>query len=64
MKKGTIIKIVEEVILYVLAITIVEIIAHRFGLVKSSIVDNIIGLTIGFILWEIIMLFINKKKQK
>lgn len=64
MKKGILKKIVEEIIAYVVAITLVEIIAHKFGWIESSIIDNIIGLTIGFILWEIIMFFINKRKQR
>ncbi len=64
MKKGILRKIVEEIIAYVVAITFVEVIAHKCGWIESSVIDNIIGLTIGFILWEIIMFFINKRKQK
>ena len=64
MKKRILRKIAEEVIAYVVAITIVEIIAHKCGWIESSIIDNIIGLTIGFILWEVIMFFVNKRKQQ
>lgn len=64
MKRELLKKIVKEVIAYVVAITIVEIVAHKCGWIESSIIDNIIGLTIGFILWEFIMFFVNKRKQK
>lgn len=64
MKKESLIKIVKEIIAYVVAITFVEVIAHKFGWIESSIIDNVIGLSVGFILWKIIMLFVNKRKQK
>lgn len=64
MKKEILKKIVGEVIAYVVAVTIVQIVAHKCGFIDSSIIDNIIGLTIGFILWEVIMFFINRGKQK
>lgn len=49
--------------MYIVAITFTQIVAKKCGWIESSIIDNIIGLTIGFILWEAIMFFINKRKQ-
>ncbi len=64
MKKEILLKIVEEIITYIIAITFIEVIAHKLGWIESSVIDNVIGLSIGFILWKIIMLFVNKRKQK
>lgn len=64
MKKDKIIKFIKEFISYVIVLFIVELIANKFGWTTTSLIDNIIGLTIGWIIWKILMYGIDNKFHK
>ncbi len=61
MKKEKIIEFMKEFVAYFLTIVILMWIANKMGWMKSSILETSIELTIGWIIWKIIMLFLNKK---
>lgn len=63
MKKEKIINFIKELICWLVVIVILQLIANRLGWTDISIIDNVIGLTIGWIIWKIIMILVNKKNK-
>lgn len=63
MKKEKIIKFIKEFVCYLIVIVILLLIANKLGWIDTSIIDNVIGLSIGWIIWKIIMVFVNKKSK-
>ena len=63
MKKEKILEVIKELVCYIIVVLILLFIAKKFGWIDTSILDNIIGLTIGWIIWKIIMILINKKNK-
>lgn len=63
MKKEKIIKFIKEFVCYLIVIVILLLIANKLGWTDTSIIDNVIGLSIGWIIWKIIMAFVNKKNN-
>jgi len=63
MKKEKIIEFIKELVCYIIVVLILLFIAKKFGWIDTSIMDNIIGLTIGWIIWKVIMLLISKKNK-
>lgn len=63
MKKEKVLHFIQEFICWIIVIIILQFIAHKFGWTDASITDNIIGLTIGWIIWKVITLALNKKNK-
>lgn len=63
MKKEKIVHFLKELICYVMILLILLLIARKFRWTDTSIWDNVIGLTIGWIVWRVITGLINKKNQ-
>lgn len=63
MKKEKIINFIKELICWLIVIVILQLIANRLGWTDISIIDNVIGITIGWIIWKIIMILANKKNK-
>ena len=63
MKKEKILEFIKELVCYIIVVLILLFIAKKFGWIDTSIWDNIIGLTIGWIIWKVIMIIINKNKK-
>lgn len=63
MNKETILNFVKELICWVVIVIILQFFAHKWGWTDVSIRDNVIGLTIGWIIWRVIT-FALKKKEK
>lgn len=63
MKKEKIINFIEEFICYLVVIVILQLISNKLGWTDTSIIDNVIGLTIGWLIWNIIMILVNKKNK-
>lgn len=61
--KAKLIDFIKELICYAVVIVILQLIASKFGWTDTSIWDNVIGLTIGWIIWKVIMIIINKFKK-
>lgn len=53
----------KELIGYVIVLLILLLIAKKFEWMNSSILDNVIGLTLGWIVWRFVMHAINRKKK-
>lgn len=66
MKKNEIRKLIKEfikeLVCYIIVLIIVVIIGNKFWETKATL-DNIIGITVGWIIWKIIMLLVNKKNK-
>lgn len=66
MKKNEIGKLIKEfikeLVCYIIVLVIIVIICNKFWETKATI-DNIIGITVGWIIWKIIMHVINKNKD-
>lgn len=62
-EKEKIINFIKEFICYLVVIAILQLIANKLGWTDASIIDNVIGLTIGWIIWKIIMILIDKKNE-
>lgn len=63
MKKEKIMEFVKELVCYIIVVFILLLIAKKFGWTDASIWDNAIGLAIGWIIWKVIMIIINKNKK-
>lgn len=63
MNKEKILNFVKELICWIVVITILQFIAHKSGWTDISIKDNIIGLTIGWVIWKILTLTLKKKES-
>lgn len=63
MKKKKILNFVEELICWIVVVIILQFIAHKSGWTDISIKDNVIGLTIGWVIWKIITLALKKKES-
>lgn len=63
MKKEKIIEFIKELLCYVIVIVILLPIAKKLGWTDISIIESVIGLTIGWIIWKIIMVVVNKIKK-
>lgn len=63
MKKDKIINFIKEFVCYLIVLVILLLIANHFGWTDTSVIDNVIGLSIGWIVWKIIMVLINKKNK-
>lgn len=61
MKKEKVINFIIELIFYLVTIVILQLISNKLGWTDTSIIDNVIGLTIGWIAWKIVMILVNKK---
>lgn len=64
MKKEKILNFIKEVICWVIVIIILQSAAHKSGWTDSAIMDNVIGLTIGWLIWRAVMLILCKKSNK
>lgn len=63
MKQEKIIEFIRELFYYLVVLVILLVIANKSGWTDTSIIDNVIGLTIGWIIWKIIMVLVNKKNK-
>ena len=63
MKKEKIINFIKELIYWLVVVIILQFVANKMGWTDTSIIDNVIGLTIGWIIWKIIMILVNKKNK-
>lgn len=63
MNKERIIKFIKEFICYIIVAVILLLITKKLGWTDSSVIDNLIGLAIGWIIWKIIMILVNRKKK-
>lgn len=61
--KEKVIKFIAEFVSYIVTLTILVFIAHKAGWMGTSIVDNVIGLSIGWIVWKVIMILVSKLKK-
>lgn len=63
MKKEKILAFIKELVCYLIVIIILFFVAKKFGWTDTSILDNVIGLAIGWLVWKVIMIVINKNKK-
>lgn len=63
MNKEKILNFVKELICWIIVVMILQFIAHKSGWTDVSIKDNIIGLTLGWIIWKTITLALKKKEK-
>lgn len=63
MNKGKIIEFIKEFICYIIVAVILLFIAKKSGWTDTSVIDNLIGLAIGWIIWKVIMILVNRKKK-
>lgn len=61
--KEKVIKFIAEFVSYIVILTILVFIAHKAGWMGTSIADNVIGLSIGWIVWKVIMILVSKLKK-
>lgn len=61
--KEKVIKFITEFVSYIVILTILVFIAHKAGWMGTSIADNVIGLSIGWIVWKVIMILASKLKK-
>lgn len=59
MKKEKVFEFIKELVCYLIVIIILLFIAKKFGWTDTAILDNVIGLTIGWIFWKVVMIIIN-----
>ena len=62
--KRIVLNFIKELICYVITLSILLLIAKRSGWTDSSVIDNVIGLTIAWIIWKLIMIIIDRVKNK
>lgn len=63
MKSERMVMFLKELIGYVIVLLILLFIAKKFEWMNSSILDNVIGLALGWIVWRFVMHAINRKKK-
>ena len=63
MNKEKILNFLKELICWIVVVTILQFIAHKSGWTDISIKDNIIGLTLGWVIWKILTLTLKKKES-
>lgn len=54
----------KELIFFLILLAIAWFISRRAGWTDTAITDNLIGMTIGWVTWRLIMFIINKRKKK
>ncbi|MDE6313225.1 MAG: hypothetical protein K2M46_06325 [Lachnospiraceae bacterium] len=61
--KRKILEFIQELVCYLIVSVILLFIAKKFGWIDTSILDNSIGLAIGWLIWKVIMIIIDKIKK-
>lgn len=60
--KRTLINFLREIACYAIIVVILLFIAKKLGWTNNSILESTIGLTIGWILWRLLVMFKNGQK--
>lgn len=61
--KKKLLQFIKELIGYVIVLLILLFFAKKMGWTDQSIVESTLGLALGWILWRVLVLFINRKKS-
>ncbi len=63
MKKKNI-EFIKEFVSYFIVTFVLLCIAKKFGKIENSIFESSLGLTIGWLIWKTIIIFLTKKNKK
>lgn len=61
--KKKVIDFLIEMAVYILVVSILEIIFVNLGWIDADVLSSIIGLTLGYIIWKCIMYAIDRKRR-
>ncbi len=67
MKKEKLLELIKDFLGYIIVMIILLLVENKLGLYTMTgraIIDNIIGLAFGWIIWKIVMTFINKRNRQ
>lgn len=62
--KNKVIQFIRDFILMAIIISVVEFIAYKLNIVNEFGISYIIGFMVGWAIWQLIVLYINNKKNK
>lgn len=62
--KEKVITFLKEIIVYMVILLIILLVADKKGWTTTSVLDNLIGLTIGWLIWRLITFILEKKRNK
>ena len=63
MKKEKVIEFFKELLSYIFVTVVLLLIAKKCGWTDVAVRDNVIGLTVGWMIWKVILLLFHRKKK-